>query len=51
VPRRPARAYGYGIQNVIVRGLGLESVWLPVGIMLLYALVFFALAVCRFRFE
>jgi ABC-2 type transport system permease protein len=40
-----------GIQNIIVRGLGLESAWLPAGIMLLYAVAFFALAVWRFRFE
>jgi ABC-2 type transport system permease protein len=40
-----------GIQNIIVRGLGLGSVLLPVGIMLLYAVAFFALAVWRFRFE
>jgi ABC-2 type transport system permease protein len=40
-----------GIQNIIVRGLGLESVLLPVGIMLAYAVVFFGLAAWRFRFE
>jgi ABC-2 type transport system permease protein len=40
-----------GIQNIIVRGLGLESVLLPVGIMAAYAVVLFALAVWRFRFE
>jgi ABC-2 type transport system permease protein len=40
-----------GIQNVIVRGLGLEAVLLPAGVMLLYAIAFFALAVWRFRFE
>jgi len=31
--------------------LGLESVLLPAGIMLLYGVAFFALAVWRFRFE
>jgi ABC-type multidrug transport system permease subunit len=40
-----------GIQNIIMRGLGLESVLLPAGIMLAYAVAFFALAVWRFRFE
>jgi ABC-2 type transport system permease protein len=40
-----------GFQNIIVRGLGIESVWLPVGILLAYAVAFFALAVWRFRFE
>jgi ABC-2 type transport system permease protein len=40
-----------GFQNIILRGLGLESVLLPVGILLAYAVAFFALAVWRFRFE
>ena len=40
-----------GIQNIIMRGLGLESVLLPAGIMLAYGVVFFVLAVWRFRFE
>jgi len=40
-----------GIQNIIVRGLGLESVLLPAGIMLAYAIVLFALGVWRFKFE
>lgn len=40
-----------GIQNIIVRGLGLGSALLPAGIMLAYAVVLFALAVWRFRFE
>lgn len=40
-----------GIQNIIVRGLGLESALLPSGIMLAYAVALFALAVWRFKFE
>lgn len=40
-----------GFQNILVRGLGLNSVLLPAGIVLAYALLFFALAVWRFRFE
>jgi ABC-2 type transport system permease protein len=40
-----------GFQNILVRGLGLESVLLSAGIMLAYAVVFFGLAVWRFRFE
>jgi ABC-2 type transport system permease protein len=40
-----------GLENVVVRGLGFESVLLPAGIVLAYALAFFALAVWRFRFE
>ncbi len=40
-----------GIQNVVARGLGLESVLLPVGIMLAYAVGLFVLAVWRFKFE
>ncbi len=40
-----------GFQNIVVRGLGLRSVLLPAGILLGYAVAFFALAVWRFRFE
>ena len=40
-----------GFQNIVLRGLGLSSVLLPAGILLAYAVVFFALAVWRFRFE
>ncbi|HSF83710.1 MAG TPA: ABC transporter permease [Anaerolineales bacterium] len=38
-----------GLQNVLIRGLGLHSAWLPSGILLAYALGFFLLAVWRFR--
>ena len=40
-----------GFQNIVMRGLGLESVLLPAGILLAYAVLFFGLAVWRFRFE
>jgi ABC-type Na+ efflux pump permease subunit len=40
-----------GFENIVVRGLGLESVLLPVAIMLAYAVGLFALAAWRFRFE
>ncbi len=40
-----------GFQNIVLRGLGLSSVLLPVGILLAYTVVFFGLAVWRFRFE
>ncbi len=40
-----------GLQNLIVRGMGLSSVLLPAGILLAYAGVLFGLAVWRFRFE
>ena len=40
-----------GFQNIVVRGQGLGSVLLPVGILLAYASVFFAVAVWRFEFE
>ncbi len=40
-----------GFQNIVLRGLGLASVLLPAGILLGYAVVFFGLAVWRFRFE
>lgn len=38
-----------GLQNILIRGLDLSSVWLPVGILFAYAAGFFALAVWRFR--
>ena len=38
-----------GYQNILMRGQGLESAWLPVLVLLAYALGFFALAVWRFR--
>ena len=40
-----------GFQNILLRGLGFSSVLLPVGILLAYALGFFALAVWRFKYE
>jgi ABC-2 type transport system permease protein len=38
-----------GYQNILIRGLGLESVWMAVGMLSAYALGFFVLAVWRFR--
>lgn len=38
-----------GFQNILIRGLGLESAWLPVGILAAYALLFFVMAVWQFR--
>jgi len=40
-----------GLENIIVRGLGLGSVLLPAGMLLVYAAVFFGLALWRFKFE
>ncbi len=40
-----------GLQNLVVRGMGFESVLLPAGVLLAYATVFFGLAFWRFRFE
>ena len=40
-----------GFQNIIMRGQGLESVLLPVGIILAYSGVFFGLAIWKFKFE
>ena len=40
-----------GFKNIIERGQGLESVLLPVVIILGFAIVIFVLAVWRFRFE
>lgn len=38
-----------GFQNIIIRGLGVQSVLLPVAILLGYAVLFFGLAVWRFN--
>jgi hypothetical protein len=38
-----------GFQNIVLRSLGLNSVLLPVGILLTYASTFFGLAVWRFK--
>lgn len=38
-----------GYQNILIRGLGLESAWQPTLILLAYAVGFFGLAVWRFR--
>ncbi len=40
-----------GFQNILLRGLAFPSVLLPAGILMLYALAFFGLALWRFRFE
>lgn len=38
-----------GFQNILIRGQGLASAWLPAGILLGYALLIFAAAVWRFK--
>ncbi len=40
-----------GFQNILMRGLGVGSVLMPLGILLAYAAAFFGLAIWRFRFE
>lgn len=40
-----------GFENIVVRGLGLDSVLLPATVVFGFAIVFFAAAVWRFRFE
>jgi ABC-2 type transport system permease protein len=40
-----------GFQNIIIRGMGVDSVLLPSLILLGFALLCFCLAVWRFRFE
>lgn len=37
-----------GFQNILIRGLGLDSVWTAVGVLSVYALFFFSLAALRF---
>ncbi len=40
-----------GFQNIVMRGLGFNSVLMPAGILLAYTLAFFGLALWRFKFE
>ncbi len=40
-----------GFENVLIRGLGVESVWLPAVALLGYTLLFFILAAVKFRSE
>lgn len=40
-----------GYQNLLIRGLGVESLGMPVLVSLMYALAFSALALWRFRYE
>ena len=40
-----------GFQNILIRGLTFSSILMPAGILLVYALAFFGLAIWRFRFE
>jgi ABC-2 type transport system permease protein len=40
-----------GFQDILIRGQGLETVWLPALVLLGYAVVFFVLGVWRFRVE
>jgi ABC-2 type transport system permease protein len=45
----PASLAMIGLQNILIRGLSLSSLWQPIAILLVYALGFFILAVWRFR--
>lgn len=40
-----------GFQDIVVRRLGLSSVLLPAGLLLVYTAAFFGPALWRFRFE
>jgi ABC-2 type transport system permease protein len=40
-----------GMLNVLQRGMGLEGVWLPAGILLALSVVFFVVGARRFKFE
>ena len=40
-----------GFKNILIRGMGIESVWLPAGMLLAYGIAFFGLAVWRFKYE
>jgi ABC-2 type transport system permease protein len=38
-----------GLQNILIRGQGINSVFMPAALLLLFALLFFSLALWRFR--
>jgi ABC-2 type transport system permease protein len=38
-----------GLQNILIRGLGIESLWLPMLVLLAYAAAFFALSMWQFK--
>lgn len=40
-----------GFKNILARGQGIEAAWLPAGMLVLFAVIFFGVAVWRFRFE
>lgn len=40
-----------GFHNILMRGLGFQSILMPAAILLAYAVAFFGLAIWRFRFE
>lgn len=40
-----------GFQDIVIRGQGLEAVWVAAVVLTAYALVLFAIAVWRFRYE
>lgn len=40
-----------GFHNILMRGLGFQSILMPAAILLAYAAAFFGLAIWRFRFE
>ena len=40
-----------GFQNIIIRGMGMQSVLQPVAFIAVWGIVFFGLAIWRFRFE
>jgi ABC-2 type transport system permease protein len=40
-----------GFENIIARGLAFNSLWLPAGALIGYAIFFFGLAVWKFKFE
>jgi len=48
-PRIPLAWVMTGLQNILIRGLDLASLWQPIAILLAYALGFFILAVWRFQ--
>ncbi len=45
----PSYAAMTGLQNILIRGLGVSSIWQPLGMLFIYALIFFLAGVWHFR--
>ena len=39
------------LKDILARGAGLETIWLPVAMLIGFAVLFFSLGAWRFKFE